>query len=330
MTEERSGAFERAPVGIDERITADGSSRWPVAAGRYRLVAARACPWANRVGDRAAAARPGGRDLDGDRRAPARRAQLALPPRPGQPRSRPRHRVPRRGLPQGRPRLLRRDHRARHGRHRERRRGHQRLPAAHAGLLHAVDRVPPPRRPRPVPGAAARPDRRGQRRRLRRRQQRRLQVRVRHRPGRLREELRGAVRAARRAVGPARDAALPRRRHDHRGRRAAVGHARALRRRLPRPLQVQPPEAHRDAGAVGVRARPLPDARVRRHDRLRADQAALLRRAPADQPERDRARRAGPRRLAHPTRPRGAGRPPVRGRHPAGPPPPAERVPPIG
>ena len=48
MTEERSGAFERAPVGIDERITADGSSRWPVAAGRYRLVAARACPWANR------------------------------------------------------------------------------------------------------------------------------------------------------------------------------------------------------------------------------------------------------------------------------------------
>lgn len=47
--DERSGAFERAPVGIDERITADRSSRWPVAAGRYRLVAARACPWANRA-----------------------------------------------------------------------------------------------------------------------------------------------------------------------------------------------------------------------------------------------------------------------------------------
>jgi glutathionyl-hydroquinone reductase len=47
--DERIGAFERAPVGIDERITADGSSRWPVAAGRYRLVAARACPWANRA-----------------------------------------------------------------------------------------------------------------------------------------------------------------------------------------------------------------------------------------------------------------------------------------
>ena len=47
--DERHGAFVRAPVGIDERITADGSSRWPVAAGRYRLVVARACPWANRA-----------------------------------------------------------------------------------------------------------------------------------------------------------------------------------------------------------------------------------------------------------------------------------------
>ena len=47
--DERHGAFVRAPVGIDERITADGSSRWPVEAGRYRLVVARACPWANRA-----------------------------------------------------------------------------------------------------------------------------------------------------------------------------------------------------------------------------------------------------------------------------------------
>jgi hypothetical protein len=38
MTDEQRGAFERAPVGLDERITADGSSRWPVEAGRYRLV----------------------------------------------------------------------------------------------------------------------------------------------------------------------------------------------------------------------------------------------------------------------------------------------------
>ncbi len=42
-------AFEREPVALDERITADGSSRWPVEAGRYRLVVARACPWANRA-----------------------------------------------------------------------------------------------------------------------------------------------------------------------------------------------------------------------------------------------------------------------------------------
>jgi glutathionyl-hydroquinone reductase len=47
-TAEASGAFERKPVGLDERITADGGSAWPVEAGRYRLVVARACPWANR------------------------------------------------------------------------------------------------------------------------------------------------------------------------------------------------------------------------------------------------------------------------------------------
>ncbi|WP_181780894.1 glutathione S-transferase family protein [Pseudonocardia pini] len=41
--------FVRQPLGVQERITADGSSPWPVEAGRYRLVAARACPWANRI-----------------------------------------------------------------------------------------------------------------------------------------------------------------------------------------------------------------------------------------------------------------------------------------
>ncbi|WP_214366478.1 glutathione S-transferase family protein [Pseudonocardia sp. H11422] len=44
-----TGAFEREPVQVTERITADGSSRWPVEADRYRLVVARACPWANRT-----------------------------------------------------------------------------------------------------------------------------------------------------------------------------------------------------------------------------------------------------------------------------------------
>ena len=63
--------------------------------------------------------------------------------------------------------------------------------------------------------------------------------------------------------------ALPGGRHHHRGRRPAVHHAGPVRRGLPRPLQVQPREADRDAGAVGLRARPVPDAGLRRHDRLR-------------------------------------------------------------
>lgn len=41
--------FRRASNYITDRITADGSSSWPVAPGRYRLVVARACPWANRA-----------------------------------------------------------------------------------------------------------------------------------------------------------------------------------------------------------------------------------------------------------------------------------------
>ncbi|MEO7422442.1 MAG: glutathione S-transferase C-terminal domain-containing protein [Ornithinibacter sp.] len=41
--------FQRDTAYITDRITADGSSQWPVEAGRYRLVVARACPWANRA-----------------------------------------------------------------------------------------------------------------------------------------------------------------------------------------------------------------------------------------------------------------------------------------
>ena len=40
--------FKRSANRFTERITSDGSSRWPVEPGRYRLVAAAACPWANR------------------------------------------------------------------------------------------------------------------------------------------------------------------------------------------------------------------------------------------------------------------------------------------
>jgi glutathionyl-hydroquinone reductase len=41
--------FERDTNYLDARITADGRDGWPVEPGRYRLVVARACPWANRA-----------------------------------------------------------------------------------------------------------------------------------------------------------------------------------------------------------------------------------------------------------------------------------------
>src|SRR3954447_2121841 len=40
--------FKRDTNYISDRITA-GSLQWPVEPGRYRLVVARACPWANRA-----------------------------------------------------------------------------------------------------------------------------------------------------------------------------------------------------------------------------------------------------------------------------------------
>ena len=47
--------FNRDTNYIEDRITRDGrpgdngEPGWPVEAGRYRLIAARACPWANRT-----------------------------------------------------------------------------------------------------------------------------------------------------------------------------------------------------------------------------------------------------------------------------------------
>ncbi|MEV0245288.1 glutathione S-transferase C-terminal domain-containing protein [Nocardia sp. NPDC050712] len=43
------GEFKRDTNYITTRITADGRDGYPVTPGRYRLVAARACPWANRT-----------------------------------------------------------------------------------------------------------------------------------------------------------------------------------------------------------------------------------------------------------------------------------------
>ncbi|MER7937990.1 MULTISPECIES: glutathione S-transferase C-terminal domain-containing protein [unclassified Streptomyces] len=42
-------AFSRSRSHFADRITADGRDGWPVAAGRYRLVVSRACPWASRA-----------------------------------------------------------------------------------------------------------------------------------------------------------------------------------------------------------------------------------------------------------------------------------------
>jgi putative glutathione S-transferase len=43
------GSYERDDTYLTTRITADGRDGWPVEAGRYRLIVARACPWANRA-----------------------------------------------------------------------------------------------------------------------------------------------------------------------------------------------------------------------------------------------------------------------------------------
>ncbi|MDH3679041.1 MAG: glutathione S-transferase C-terminal domain-containing protein [Acidimicrobiia bacterium] len=43
------GSFERDTDYVMTRITADGADGYPVEPGRYRLVVARACPWANRA-----------------------------------------------------------------------------------------------------------------------------------------------------------------------------------------------------------------------------------------------------------------------------------------
>lgn len=42
------GKFDRDMNYIPDRITVDGRDGWPVEAGRYHLVVAHACPWANR------------------------------------------------------------------------------------------------------------------------------------------------------------------------------------------------------------------------------------------------------------------------------------------
>ena len=44
----QGGGYERDENYLTTRVTRDGADGYPVEAGRYRLIAARACPWANR------------------------------------------------------------------------------------------------------------------------------------------------------------------------------------------------------------------------------------------------------------------------------------------
>lgn len=43
------GRFERDTNYISDRILDEPDAQWPVEVGRYRLIAARACPWAHRA-----------------------------------------------------------------------------------------------------------------------------------------------------------------------------------------------------------------------------------------------------------------------------------------
>lgn len=49
VAEPNSGSFRRDTNYVSDRITRDGRDGWQVEAGRYRLIAAAACPWANRT-----------------------------------------------------------------------------------------------------------------------------------------------------------------------------------------------------------------------------------------------------------------------------------------
>ena len=138
--------FTRDTNYIEDRITRDGAPGrngepgWPVEPGRYRLIAARACPWANRtvivrrllgLEDVISLGQPGPTH-------DARSWTFDLDP--GRQGSGPRHRTdPGRLLPPV-PGLPPRHHRPGDRGRRQRAGGDQQLPADHAGLLHRVDR----------------------------------------------------------------------------------------------------------------------------------------------------------------------------------------------
>ena len=129
---------------------------------------------------------------------------------------------------------------------------YQRLRADERGPLDRVGRPPPSGRTRPVSGRPTRGDGRADGRHLPRREQRRLPLRLRRLPTGVRGRLRPVVLTAGRAVAATRDPSVPHGRPHHRRRHPAVHHVGPLRSRVPRSLQVQPPEALGDAGALGL------------------------------------------------------------------------------
>ncbi len=151
--------FTRDTNYIEDRITRDGAPGrngepgWPVEPGRYRLIAARACPWANRtvivrrllgLEDVISLGQPGPThdarswtfDLDPGRQGSGARDRAdpggVLPPVPG---------------------LSPRHHRPGDRRRRQRAGGDQQLPPDHAGLLHRVGRYHRPGAPDLYPEA---------------------------------------------------------------------------------------------------------------------------------------------------------------------------------
>jgi Glutathione S-transferase, N-terminal domain len=112
---------------------------------------------------------------------------------------------------------------------------------------------------------------------------------------RLRGSLSSAVRDAGRPGAEARAKPLPGRRSRDRGRLAAVHHARPLRCRLCRPLQVQSAANRRLSQPVELFARSLPGPGRRLDRRHGSHQAPLLRQPSPDQSHRHRTARSGAR-----------------------------------
>ena len=194
--DDRRRPLRAQPFRFTDRITADGRDGWPVEAGRYRLVVSRACPWASRalvtrrlMGLEDAISLGVADPIQDDRSW-----RFTLDPGDVDPVL---------GIAflgdayvAADPDYDRRRQRAGDRRRPDRRRRHQRRLPADARPGHRVAALARDGRARPLPGAAARRDRRGQRARLRRPQRRRLRGRLRDHPGGVRGRLPPGVRAA--------------------------------------------------------------------------------------------------------------------------------------